>query len=109
MSPGRPCTADGDPKTALELHPLCALFPALQGSDFETLRQDIGAYGQRQPIVLLDGQIVDGANHYRACLAANIEPQLENFTGTDMVALVLSATCRRLAGVMPGLPLEAAA
>lgn len=29
--------------------------------------------------------------------------------GTDMVALVLPATRRRLAGVTPGLPLEAAA
>lgn len=109
MSPGRPYAADGGPKTALELHPLCALFPALQGSDFETLREDICAHGQRQSIVLLDGQIADGDNRYCACLAANIELQFENFTGTYMVALVFPATRRRLAGVTPGLPLEAAA
>lgn len=81
--------------TPLELHPLCALFPALQGSEFDALREDISANGQRQPIVLLDGQILDGANRYRACLAANIEPQFENFTGADVVAFVLSVNLHR--------------
>lgn len=76
MSPGHPCAAGGDAMTALELHPLSALFPALQRSDFEALREDISAHGQRRPIVPLDGQILDGANRYRACLAANIEPKV---------------------------------
>ena len=39
--------------TDLELHPLCALFPALQGSEFEALCEDIRTHGQRHPIVLL--------------------------------------------------------
>ena len=39
----------------MEMHPLCVLFPALSGAEFDALRDDIKANGLRQPIVLHEG------------------------------------------------------
>lgn len=53
--------------TALEFHPLANLFPLIEGSEFDELVADIAGRGLQEPdIVLLDGQILDGRNRYRA-------------------------------------------
>lgn len=78
-----------------DLHPLCTLFPRMEGSEFKSLCSDIKANGLRTPIVLHDGMILDGGNRYRACLAANVEPQFSAFTGGNMVAFVLSSNLHR--------------
>jgi len=77
-------------KTAqIELHPLCTLFPRMQGAEFDALCADILANGLRQPIVLHDGMILDGGNRYRACLQAGVRPDFEVFAGSSPVAFVL--------------------
>lgn len=78
-----------------ELHPLCSLFPRVTGAEFDALVADIKANGQREPIVLHDGMVLDGGNRYRACIEAGIEPRFVNFDGTNMVAFVLSANLHR--------------
>ena len=78
-----------------ELHPLCTLFPRLNGSEFATLRDDIATNGLRAPIVLHDGMILDGGNRYRACLDAKVEPKFTNFAGGNLVSFVLSANLHR--------------
>lgn len=78
-----------------ELHPLCTLFPRLNGGEFATLRDDIAANGLRSPIVLHDGMILDGGNRYRACLDAKVEPKFTNFSGGNLVSFVLSANLHR--------------
>jgi hypothetical protein len=79
----------------MELHPLCTLFPRLEGTEFETLKADIIANGQREPIVVHDGSILDGGNRYRACIEAGVEPFYRLFDGTDPVSFVLSANLHR--------------
>lgn len=79
----------------LELHPLCTLFPRLVGAEFDALKADILANGQREPIVVHEGFILDGGNRYRACVEAGIEPQLKQFSGTNPVSFVLSANLHR--------------
>ena len=54
----------------LPFHPLADLFPLLEGEDFEQLVTDIRENGLYEPIVMLDGRILDGRNRYRACLSA---------------------------------------
>lgn len=79
----------------IQLHPLCTLFPRMDGEAFATLVADIKANGQREPITLVDGMILDGGNRYRACLAAGREPQFVPFTGDNIVSFVLSANLHR--------------
>ncbi|WOS40697.1 hypothetical protein [Xanthomonas rydalmerensis] len=83
------------PHPQYELHPLCTLFPRLSGAEFDSLRDDIAANGLSQPIVLLDGQILDGGNRYRACLEAGVEPHFSEFKGGNIVSFVLSANLHR--------------
>jgi len=80
---------------ALELHPLCTLFPRLAGAEFEALKADIVAHGLREPIVVHAGFILDGGNRYRACVEAGVEPILKEFAAADPVAFVLSANLHR--------------
>ena len=80
---------------ALDLHPLCTLFPRLVGAEFEALKADIAAHGQREPIVVHAGFILDGGNRYRACVEVGIEPVLKEFTGDNPVSFVLSANLHR--------------
>lgn len=47
---------------AILVHPFAELFPMLSATDGAALREDIGARGQRERIIILDGQILDGRN-----------------------------------------------
>lgn len=85
---------DGAPLTA-RMHPYAELFPPIEGEAFDHLVADIKRYGLRQPIVEFDHAILDGANRYRACLAAGVEPQFEVFEGSDPLGFVLSANLQR--------------
>lgn len=78
-----------------ELHPLCSLFPRMQGAEFSALVEDIRAVGLREPIILHEGLILDGGNRYRACLEAGVEPQFMKFGGGNLVSYVLSANLHR--------------
>ena len=78
-----------------ELHPLCTLFPRLDGNEFNALKEDIKQNGLRQPIVLKDGMILDGGNRYRACVEAGIEPKFVEFDGDNIVSFVLSVNLHR--------------
>jgi hypothetical protein len=81
--------------TAIPHHPLAALFPLLDGEEFDALVADIRAYGLRQKIILFDGMILDGRNRYAACLEAGIEPRFEQFNGADPLAFVISLNLAR--------------
>jgi hypothetical protein len=78
----------------LGFHPAADLLTLLEGPEFDALVADVRAHGLREPIVLLDGTILDGRNRYRACRAAGIEPRFEQWTprheGDRPLAFVLS-------------------
>jgi N6-adenosine-specific RNA methylase IME4 len=56
----------------LSPHPYAALFPLIDGAAFDELVADVGENGLRERIVLLDGQILDGRNRFRAAVAAGL-------------------------------------
>ena len=50
----------------LELHPLADLFPMMTDEELDELGEDMLKLGQREPIWLYEGKILDGRNRYRA-------------------------------------------
>ena len=78
-----------------ELHPLCTLFPRLNGNEFQCLVNDIKTNGLKSPIIIYDGMILDGGNRYRACVEAGVEPIFVSFCGDSIVSFVLSANLHR--------------
>jgi hypothetical protein len=108
------------PNDALEFHSLAALFPALNGADFEALKEDIREHGLREDIWLYEGKILDGAHRYKACLAVGVAPRFRDYEGASPLAFVLGMNLRRrhltttqralvAARVMPELKAEAQA
>jgi hypothetical protein len=59
----------------LEPHELALLFPSLDQHSAAELAADIKINGQRDPIALFEGKILDGVQRYGACLDAKIEPE----------------------------------
>lgn len=78
-----------------DLHPLCALFPRMSGSEFDALKEDIRANGMRHPIITHNGMILDGGNRYQACMDLGIKPLMTEYTGDNLVTYVLSANFYR--------------
>lgn len=80
----------------LKQHPLSAAFPAMCADDFRALVADIEANGQRDPVIVLDGMVLDGWHRYSACLELGITPQQFTFDADkDPVAFVLSQNLHR--------------
>ncbi len=85
----------------LESHPFAAVFPLMQGEEYERLKSDIEDNGLRHPIVLCDGKgewlILDGRNRYRACIELGIKPKTTTYDGKqdDLLRYVVSANISR--------------
>jgi ParB-like chromosome segregation protein Spo0J len=83
--------------THYPLHPLCSIFPEMSDEEFDALRDDIEQHGQRDPIVIWDGQILDGRHRMQACLTLGIEPKFRTveMTWEHAKAFVLSVNLTR--------------
>jgi hypothetical protein len=79
----------------LTQHPLSAAFPSMSADDFAALIEDIKGHGQREPIMLFEGKVLDGWHRYQACEQLGIKPQQFTFAGDDPVAFVLSHNLHR--------------
>ena len=78
-----------------DIHPLCKLFPPMLADQFEALADDIKVNGQREPIILFEGQILDGRHRYKACINIGIDPIVEEYEGTDALSYVISKNLSR--------------
>jgi DNA-binding XRE family transcriptional regulator len=63
-------------------HPIAAMFPLLDEVALNDLAEAIARNGQREAIVLYQGQILDGRNRFRACSLAGVKPITRNFDPT---------------------------
>ncbi|WP_035348085.1 ParB N-terminal domain-containing protein [Edaphobacter aggregans] len=58
----------------MPVHPVCDMFPLMDGDEVENLRDDIEDNGLLHPIVVHEGQLVDGRNRILACQQAKVKP-----------------------------------
>lgn len=78
-----------------EIHPIANIFPAMSDSEFQALRDDIEQYGQREPIWLYEGKVIDGRHRLRACEELGRAPRTEVYDGFDATAFVVSLNLHR--------------
>lgn len=87
---------DDTPDTsAPEVHPACLLLPEMADDEFSGLKADIKKHGQRRPILVFEGKILDGRHRARACQELGIVARFEPWSGSDPVAFVLSENLYR--------------
>jgi hypothetical protein len=67
----------------------------MEGDDFDKLVEDIRKNGVHDPIVLLEGAILDGRNRYRAARAAGRDYYTEEYDGDDPIGFVMSRNLHR--------------
>lgn len=80
----------------LQQHPLSAAFPSMSAEDFQALKDDIEEHGQREPVIVFEGMVLDGWHRYRACAELGLEPLKFTFKdGDDPAAFVESANLHR--------------
>jgi hypothetical protein len=77
------------------LHPLATIFPPITGAEFEAFADDIAANGLRNPIVMLDGGILDGRNRAHACHLRGVPLRTVEYDGDDPLAFILSENLHR--------------
>jgi len=76
----------------MEFHKIANLLPLLNDDDLAELAADVKQNGLNNPIVRLDGKVLDGRNRFLACQKAGVEPKFKDFSGQflDAVAFVHS-------------------
>ena len=100
-------------------HAACLLFPRLNDADIHVLADDIRQNGLLNPIVTLNGQILDGRNRLDACKIARVNPRFVEWEGggsplawvvaTNLVRRHLTASQRAVVAfdLLPMLEAEA--
>jgi ParB-like chromosome segregation protein Spo0J len=71
----------------MKVHPFADLLPPMTEAEYDALRESIRDNGQREPITLYRGLILDGRNRQRACDELGIKVATRTFTSTDSEAL----------------------
>jgi hypothetical protein len=74
----------------MPVHPVCDLFPLMRGSYLERLEGDILETGLVYPIVVHEGELVDGRNRLLACRRAHVKPRFvewrDIYSGAESLA-----------------------
>jgi N6-adenosine-specific RNA methylase IME4 len=79
----------------IEGHSISNLFPLMSEQEIKALAEDIQKNGLKNPIVLLDGKILDGRNRYQACLKINLKPTTITYQGKDPLKDIVSWNLHR--------------
>ena len=78
------------------VHALAQMFPTMAPEDYANLRSSISETGLQQPITIWQGQIVDGAHRYQACLETGQMPKFQFLNDdADIVHFVINANLNR--------------
>lgn len=80
---------------SLQVHAIANIFPPMSEAEFQALKADIDQYGQREPVWLYEGKVIDGRHRVRACDELGRQPRTEVYDGFDAVAFVVSLNLHR--------------
>jgi phage N-6-adenine-methyltransferase len=83
------------PPVGVRWHPYADIFPWIDGPAFKELVEDVRQNGVLEPIVFLDGAILDGRNRYMAAREAGVEYPRVEYTGDDPLGFVISHNLTR--------------
>lgn len=83
------------PTQPVRWHEFADIFPFIEGEAFNALVEDIRQHGVREPIVMLDGAVLDGRNRYMAARQLGIEYPIVEYEGDDPLGFVISMNLAR--------------
>jgi hypothetical protein len=84
--------------SGLQVHPAAAMFPLMEGKEFELFCNDIQAAGLANPIVIHGDILIDGRNRLRACAKVGTEPKFAayaSYRGREHEWIISQNICRR--------------
>jgi hypothetical protein len=94
--PETPVTAIEERIGNYRVHPVAAMFPLLEGNEYEEFRETMKLWGQQKPIIVQGDLLLDGRNRLRACLDLGIKPRVEQYNGPpDVVPYIAIANFAR--------------
>lgn len=83
------------PPVGVRWHEYAEIFPWLEGAAREELKANIAKNGILEPIVFLDGAILDGRNRYEIARELGIEYPRVEYTGDDPLGFVIAKNLHR--------------
>jgi hypothetical protein len=79
-----------------KIHPLAQKVPEMTGSEYRQLKESIQSTAQTSPILIHNGEIIDGRHRLKACLELGFEPWIKEYDGDKSIAqFILSTNIRR--------------
>lgn len=78
-----------------ERHPLSAVWPEVEGEEFDDLVEDVKANGVLEPVVRHEDMVLDGWNRYRAAKEAGRGLRVTTYRGDDPAGFVISKNGHR--------------
>jgi ParB-like chromosome segregation protein Spo0J len=80
-----------------DIHPVAEAFPLVEGTEFDELCDSVKGLGLVNPIILLDGKVIDGRNRLRAAVAVGMtDIRTEDLPpGTDAIRYVMAQNIER--------------
>lgn len=78
-------------------HPLASMFPPMTSAEFSALVEDIRQHGQKEPVLLFEGLVVDGRHRWSACAALGIDPESVEWDGDEesLIRHIISTNLHR--------------
>jgi ParB-like chromosome segregation protein Spo0J len=78
-----------------EYHFFANMFPLISDAEIDELAENIKVNGLTSPIVIYQGEILDGRNRYIACQKAGVTPDFWEYTGDTPIQFAISMNLHR--------------
>lgn len=81
----------------MNIHAFAKAIPEMTEDEYKQLKSDIKEHGQKVPIIIYKGEVLDGRHRSRICQELKLTPKVVEFKGTEVEAasLVVSLNIKR--------------